>query len=534
MRYKSLPLTVRHPSSRPSHAPPPAPAPRARRRIIDWLATLPILLLLPAVVAVSEVVEAATPTLEVKATVTVGEQVTVHGRGYRPDAKVDLVWTGSRASMPSVTTDASGAFSIEWIVPKNSQVGEHEMRSVYRSGGRTQSGAREVVARAAITVRSAPLPTPTASSAVTAASPRPSASSSASAASASASASAASAATATGSPSGSAASSATATPQDQAGESTDAAGGVPSSTPSNATPRPTTAPATSAPSAPASAGPTPAPAPTSGCSVVVSAGGSVANAMKAARAGQTICLRGGTYAQSFSLDPPNGSPAARITLTSYPGERAVVAGLVSLSGLDYWTISNMGFTWNGGGYDQHMVKITGGSGWMLDRVEMWGARSFANLLVAGAPHGWTIRNSVFRDTFGGESDGSRSHNLYVFAPNGSGGLIASNVFRNAPRGNNVKLSGSSLGTDGTDNVTFRGNSLSGANRANLLIGNAANNNVVEGNHFSASNDGWAIRLWDLRGSGNVVRNNVYANPTLCSDYESPVKCSQVVGSGNTR
>ena len=60
------------------------------------------------------------------------------------------------------------------------------------------------------------------------------------------------------------------------------------------------------------------------------------------------------------------------------------------------------------------------------------------------------------------------------------------------------------------------------------------NIVVENNSFSASNDGWALRLWDLRGSGNVARNNRYSQSAFCNDYDSSVRCSDVVGAGNVR
>lgn len=539
MRQKSLPISLR--GSSPS---PVAVSSRSIRtspdRTVDWFATIPILLLIPAILIVGSIARAAGPSIVVEGNAVPAHEMRVTVLAHRPRAQIHLLWDGKPINLPSMNVDATGHLSMTVTVPERASIGRHVLATTYQS---TRNARRSAKVEATVTVNVIPNPAARASRAAT-----PSANASAGLTSQLGSPSPSPKAvggSSTPAPSGSARPSpdrsaqpapSLASPAPIQTSSPTAQPTAPTAvaTPALATP----APATPAPAPPAPAPPAPPPVapapPTGSCSTVVAAGGSVAAALQNARAGQTICLRGGTYAQHISIDPPNGTAAARITLTSYPGERAVIAGLVRFSGLDYWTISGIGFTWNGGAYDEHMVKITGGTGWFLNGVEMWGAQSFANLLVAGSPQSWTISGSAFHDTHGGEDDGNRSHNLYVNAPNGNNGLIQGNVFNNAPKGYNVKLSGSSLGTDGTDNVVFRGNTLTNANRANLLLGNAANNNVVEGNVFGGARDGWAIRLWDLRGSGNIIRNNVYGAASLCNDYESPTLCSQVVGPGNVR
>ena len=534
MRQKSLPISLRGSSPSPV-AVSTRPITTIRDRTVDWFATIPILLLVPAILIVGSIARAAGPSVVVEGDAVPGHEMQVSVLAHRPGAQVRLLWDGKPINLPPMTVDGTGRANVTVTVPEPTSIGPHVLATTYQSTRSARKAAKvEATATVSVIPKPAPRasrtarPTPTAGLGLTPApgSPYPSPASVGGGS--------------TPAPSGSAAPRpspdmsarpAPASSASQAPIQTSAPAAQPTA-PTAAAP----APATPAPAPPAPPPAPPAPpAPSTGsCSTVVAAGGSVTAALQNARPGQTICLRGGTYAQHITVDPPNGTASARITLTSYPGERAVIAGLVRFSGLDYWTISGIGFTWNGGAYDEHMVKINGGTGWLLQGVEMWGAQSFANLLVAGSPQSWTISGSAFHDTLGGEADGNRSHNLYVNAPNGSNGLIQGNVFNNAPKGYNVKLSGSSLGTDGTDNVVFRGNTLTNANRANLLLGNAANNNVVEGNVFGGARDGWAIRLWDLRGSGNIIRNNVYAAASLCNDYESPTLCSQVVGPGNVR
>ena len=272
------------------------------------------------------------------------------------------------------------------------------------------------------------------------------------------------------------------------------------------------------------------------CTKVITPRDSVASAMGAVRAGDVLCLRGGEYLQDVSVTPRKGTASARITMQSYPGERAVLRGLQRFTDPDFWTFRGLGFTWNRGSYDQHMVKIIGGTGWIVEKSQFWGARSFANLLIVGSstygpPKDWILRDSILRDTPGGEANDARSHNLYVNAPNSTGGLISRNIFANAPKGNNLKLGGSSKGTDGTDNVYVRYNTFVNGHQSNVLIGNGASNNVFYMNLMVGNDRGWAVRLYDLRGKGNLVAGNYWYDSSggrFCSDYDSTVRCTSVI------
>jgi hypothetical protein len=69
---------------------------------------------------------------------------------------------------------------------------------------------------------------------------------------------------------------------------------------------------------------------------------SVGKLDRALRPGQTGCLRAGSYGSTGSLIKldNNGSPARQITITSFPGQTAVVQGWVDIEG-SYTTLSHL-------------------------------------------------------------------------------------------------------------------------------------------------------------------------------------------------
>jgi hypothetical protein len=259
------------------------------------------------------------------------------------------------------------------------------------------------------------------------------------------------------------------------------------------------------------------------------------------RPGMTLYIRGGTYAEDMDLDLPDGTATSRIVAGSYPGERAVITGLVRFRDADYWTFRGLNVTWRHGTYRDHMVKLIGGTGWIYEQSEIWGARSFANLLVTGNPRSWTIRRNVIHDVHGGESNIYRSHNIYantgVLA---TGGLIERNVLYNAPRGANLKLgfgSGTNLAT-GAANVTVRYNTLYSAVQPLVLSGptlkniRVYRNLIVRGTRPSGGT--YLVRLFEIRsGAGIVVENNLgFQAGRWCNDYVGGWSCSRVSGAGN--
>jgi hypothetical protein len=237
------------------------------------------------------------------------------------------------------------------------------------------------------------------------------------------------------------------------------------------------------------------------------------------RAGQTLYLRGGTYQENVenpSIQP--GQATSRITVAAYPGERPVVVGLLWLSRPSYWTLDGVNVTWNTANTStQHMVKMTNGTGWVYQNSELWGARSFANLLVvgttAGEPANWTVRQNCVHDTYASNAT-SQDHNLYINTGITAGpGLLERNVIFNAPNGENVKLGyGRSVPQpgDGTARVTVRYNTMYRSLKP-MLVSEESHSNTIERNIIvnSGSSTKYFVRAWLLTGANNVFRDNVF-------------------------
>lgn len=262
-------------------------------------------------------------------------------------------------------------------------------------------------------------------------------------------------------------------------------------------------------------------------------------ALEQMRAGQTLYVRGGTYDEDVEPDLARGTRTSRIVVRNAPGERAVVKGIVRLNDPDYWTVFGLEFIWGGGSYDEHMVKVSSGTGWIVDSVSIHGSRSRAGLLIAGSrvhgpPRDYTLRNSAVYDS-------RRASNLYLNPGlDGTGGLIEHNLFFGSPT-ENVKIG---FGGDcrqqknelfGAANVVFRYNTLYDGWQP-MAIAEPANRIEVHGNIIGKSGRDALIRLdgtCDNLGRSIVVRDNLgFGARRWCQQYSSPVTCQQVDKGGN--
>ncbi|HEX6473730.1 MAG TPA: hypothetical protein VF114_01420, partial [Candidatus Limnocylindria bacterium] len=117
MRYKSLPLYVRSGGHGRvvQRSQPPAPRPPSRLR--DWIATLPVLLLVFGLV-IGQVVHATVPSLHLEGAPTPGGLVSIHGAAF-PQPQVQLWWDASAKGMPAATVLADGSFMTDLQVPSN-------------------------------------------------------------------------------------------------------------------------------------------------------------------------------------------------------------------------------------------------------------------------------------------------------------------------------------------------------------------------------------------------------------------------------
>src|SRR5919197_5298969 len=156
MRYKATPMSAR--SSGPEANLTPSPnghTSGGRRRARDWMATLPVLLLVPALVVPFLIIQAATPVLTVSGTPAPGIELKVTGSNFDPGAKVRLSWDGSPRHMPSIVVADGGSFDVAFTIPSDAGSGDHKLAA---------SRGRSVLATATVTIdgpAAAPAPTPT-------------------------------------------------------------------------------------------------------------------------------------------------------------------------------------------------------------------------------------------------------------------------------------------------------------------------------------------------------------------------------------
>lgn len=131
--------------------------------------------------------------------------------------------------------------------------------------------------------------------------------------------------------------------------------------------------------------------------------GSFDRALSQLEPGDVLTVSGGTYAERVKnarLEPATAEQP--ITVQAAPGERPVLKGLLWIRGMDHWRFDGINITWGNGDDDEHMVKLTDGVGWEFLNAEVWGARSFAAILVAttggSEPTDWRIAGNCVHDT----------------------------------------------------------------------------------------------------------------------------------------
>ena len=116
-----------------------APATIGAHRLRDWIATIPILLLVPALLFPFLATLAGGPALSVSGTPTPGQYVTVSGSGFTAGMRVQLQWDGSTKRMPLVTVSSSTKFTTRFRIPSSASLGDHTLTAM---GLRRYSGWR--------------------------------------------------------------------------------------------------------------------------------------------------------------------------------------------------------------------------------------------------------------------------------------------------------------------------------------------------------------------------------------------------------
>lgn len=210
-------------------------------------------------------------------------------------------------------------------------------------------------------------------------------------------------------------------------------------------------------------------------------------------------------------------PSNGITITAAPGADPLVKGLVRLNRARYWTIDNIDVTWHSGPYTEHMVKLQGGVGWTWRNSELWGADSFAVLLVAPypttgeVPSGWTVSGNCVHHNVAShdpDPDNNRSHLIYVGAiDGGDGGRITRNVVFGAVAGHGIKLDSGS-GVHAPSGVTVDHNTVADVAYHPVLIGNDAHDNALDGNLLVHGAVAGAVRLYSPDSAASSASNTI--------------------------
>jgi hypothetical protein len=127
MRHKALPLSVKAtPRPRPTGSMSRSRGPRPRR-LRDWLATIPIALLLPALVIVGQPAEASTPILRAPNTAFAGEAILVSGQGFPKNSNFQFLWNASPEQLPTARSNVAGEFAVSVVVPATTGLGLHTL-----------------------------------------------------------------------------------------------------------------------------------------------------------------------------------------------------------------------------------------------------------------------------------------------------------------------------------------------------------------------------------------------------------------------
>jgi hypothetical protein len=252
--------------------------------------------------------------------------------------------------------------------------------------------------------------------------------------------------------------------------------------------------------------------------------------------GDTLFVRAGTYSERITAPKLRaGTSALRIKVAAYPGERPVIQGLLWLHSPSYWTFDGISVTWSAANStSEHMVKLINGVGWSFINGEIWGARSYAAVLVTGdvanQPADWRIANNCIHDTYATHGL-NQDHNIYLNTGLTAGaGTLEHNLVFNATNGRNLKM-GPSGSSGGTVNVAVRYNTFYNAIQP-VSPSYDTNHNRFEWNIIGRSQGTYgAIHAYALRGADNVAANNItFATPRMLSSTGGGVPVAN--GGGN--
>jgi hypothetical protein len=247
--------------------------------------------------------------------------------------------------------------------------------------------------------------------------------------------------------------------------------------------------------------------------------------------GQTGCLRAGTYGDTGTWQKidSDGTPAARIVISSYPGERATIVGWVDIEA-SATTVENVAIDGSNTFYDTQrsgtscpypvsQPLVIGGSDDILQYVDYY--QSVASLRGNGIGVGFwgTTNNTIIRYDKIHDVGQCMAFDHLIYLSHGNNAQIYGNWMYNDPHGDGVQLYPDPTNARVFDNVIDNvgeglviGNAPGEQATGNQIYDNAITNTTgltADNLTGDAIHDIWA----GTPGTGNTFHNNLlYNNP----------------------
>jgi|GEM_PF-1860743 len=232
----------------------------------------------------------------------------------------------------------------------------------------------------------------------------------------------------------------------------------------------------------------------------------------------TLIVGDGEYVENISVgwsgEIAQGTAEDPVRVRAADGARPVVKGILRLHNMVHWDVSGINVTWNDvNASNNHMVVLNGGRNWTFRDAEVWGAKSFAGVVVGdspgtGEPVDWTLSGLYVHDTVP-SNDTNQDHLLYINGGAG-GGVIEGNLLVGSPNGRAIKI-----GTVGADdpaigNVTVRYNTMvDNTGPSNLQLSYRTSDVTIERNLMVSPKPGQSnITTYRLEGANNLARDNL--------------------------
>ena len=237
--------------------------------------------------------------------------------------------------------------------------------------------------------------------------------------------------------------------------------------------------------------------------------GSLAGAFAQLQAGDTLMVADGTYEERVEVEVEAGREDAPVRVVAAPGARPVLRGLLWLEDPTWWRLEGLNVTWDDDNEsDEHMVKLTGGTDWVFSDAEVWGARSFAAILVAGEPERFALRRLHVHDTV--KTNGTNEDHLIYLNSGRGGGVVEQSLLVGSPNGRAIKVGPAKEDGPAVANLVLRYNTMvDNLGPSNVQFAWGSKDNLVYRNIMVGTAPRRAnVTSFDLSGRDNVVRDNI--------------------------